>query len=122
VTDSLIGGGYRENENFFAVDSTSLALLNLAKVPVKLSVHGQTVRCPGGIDENAEAQVVYGYWVRVRLEPIPDKDSRTLTIYKSCKYVHPGGRPSGFYEGGIWEIVRVNGVWRIVRAIDRVIT
>lgn len=122
VTDSLIGGGYRDNENFSALDSTSLALLNLANVPAKLAERGRTLRCPGGAGSKADAQVTYGYWIKVRMEPTPDRRGRILTVYKSCEFVYPGRQPSGFYEGGSWEVQKVSGAWRIVRIIDRVIT
>lgn len=123
VTDSLIGGGYRKGENFVAVDSTSLALLDSARVPAMSAERGRIIRCPNsGAPNNVGPQATLGYWVRIRLEPTADNSGWLLTVYKSCEFVYPGREPSGFYEGGSWEIQKVNGTWRIVRPIDRVIT
>jgi hypothetical protein len=123
VIDSLIGGGQLDDLIFSAVDSTSLTLLALAKVPAKLAEPKLTLRCPGNAASGeAETKPVVGYWVRVRLEPAPDRTVWRLTVFKSCEFVFASIGRTGFYEGGSWEIKKVNGVWRIVRILDRVIT
>ena len=123
VTDSLIGGGSREGQRFFTGDSASPSLLSLAGVPFEVGKRGDRIICPGGTTKTgAPVELPVGYWVSVKLHRTPDKAGWVLRVTKGCEFIYMGREPSGFYEGGGWEIRKVNGRWQIVRMLDRVIT
>jgi hypothetical protein len=123
VVDSLTGGGWQEDQIFVAVDSASLALLVLAKVPATLAEQDETVTCPGStLGTSGKVLTNVGYRVKVELQQSEDKAGWILSVNKSCGFVYQGRDPRGFLHGGTWEIRKVNGSWRIIRQLHGVIT
>jgi hypothetical protein len=123
VVDSLAGGGWQDDQIFVAMDSSSLALLALAKVPATLAKQGKTVTCPGSTTGTTGMVLTnVGYWVKVELQRSKDKAGWILSVNKSCEFVYQGRDPRGFLHGGTWEIRKVNGSWRIIRQLHGVIT
>ena len=123
VVDSLAGGGWQDDQIFVAVDSTSLALLALAKVPATLAEQGKAVTCPGSTTgTTGKVLTNVGYWVKVELQQSEDKAGWILRVNKSCQFVYQGRDPRRFLHGGTWEIRKVNGSWRIIRQLHGVIT
>ena len=117
VVDSLTGGGWQDNQIFVAKDSSSLALLALAKVPATLAEQGKTVTCPGSSTGTTGMVLTnVGYWVKVELQRSQDKAGWILSVNKTCGFVYHGQDPRGFLHGGTYEIRKVNGSWRIIRA------
>jgi hypothetical protein len=123
VTDSLVGGGQRSDQSFFSADSSSARLLALINVPAARSQPGKSVPCPGSTNiSGGPASLGVGYRIKVQLLSTEDSTGWLLKLTKSCLFIYQGQEPRGFYEGGSWEIRKVDGVWRIVRMLDRVIT
>jgi len=123
VVDSLTGGGWQDDQIFVAKDSSSLALLALAKVPATLAERGKSVTCPGSTTGTTGMVLTnVGYWVKVELQRTEDKAGWILSVHKSCGFVYQGRDPRGFLHGGTWEIRKVHGSWRIIRQLDGVIT
>jgi hypothetical protein len=117
VVDSLTGGGWQDDQIFVAKDSSSLALLALAKVPATLVERGKRVICPGSSTGTTGMVLTnVGYWVKVELERSADKAGWILSVNKTCGFVYNGQDPKGFLHGGTYEIRKVNGSWRIIRA------
>ena len=123
VVDSLAGGGWQDDQIFVAVDSSSFALLTLARVPATLAEQGNSVTCPGSSTGTTGMVLTnVGYWVKVELQQSEDKSGWILSVNKSCEFVYQGRDPRGFLHGGTWEIRKVNGSWRIIRMLHGVIT
>ena len=123
VVDSLAAGGWQDDQIFVAIDSSSLALLELAKVPATLAERGKTVTCPGSTTGTTGMVLTnIGYRVKVELQQSEDKAGWILGVNKSCEFVYQGRNPRGFLHGGTWEIRKVNGSWRIIRQLHGVIT
>jgi hypothetical protein len=123
VTDSLVGGGQRIDQSFFSADSSSARLLALINVPAARSQPGNSVTCPGSTNiSGGPVSSGVGYRVKVQFFSTEDSIAWLLKLTKSCLFIYQGEEPRGFYEGGSWEIRKVDGVWRIVRMLDRVIT
>lgn len=123
VVDSLTGGGWQDDQIFVAIDSSSSALLALAKVPATLAEQGKKVTCPGSTTGTTGMVLTnVGYLVEVKLRPSDDKAGWILSVNKSCGFVYQGRNPKSFLHGGTWEVRKVNGSWRIIRQIDGVIT
>jgi hypothetical protein len=123
VVDSLAGGGWQDDQIFVAIDSSSLALLALAKVPATLAEQGKTVTCPGSTTGTTGMVLTnVGYWVKVELQQSEDEAGWILSVNKSCEFVYQGRVPRGFLHGGTWEIRKLNGFWRIIRQLHGVIT
>ena len=123
VVDSLVGGGWQDDQIFVAIDSSSLALLALAKVPATLAERGKTVTCPGSTTGTTGIVLTnVGYRVKVELQQSEDKAGWILRVDKSCDFIYQGREPRGFLHGGTWEIGKMNGSWRIIRKLHGVIT
>ena len=123
VVDSLAGGGWQDDQVFVAIDSSSLALLALAKVPATIAEQGKPVTCPGSTTGTTGMVLTnVGYWVKVELQQSEDKAGWILSVNKRCEFIYRGRVPRGFLHGGTWEIRKVNGSWRIVRHLHGVIT
>jgi hypothetical protein len=118
VTDSVNGGGTREGQHYSAADSLSGRLLSSAGVAIDSSPLARGFMCPGSTTiSGTSVPPPVGYTVRVSIHATSDSAGWLLGVNESCGWMNHGRGPSGFEEGRSWEIRKVAGKWRIVRAL-----